>query len=187
MSLENVAELEKKFGKLFIIIPDEPIELVRPCHNGTAPEVVNIDTWHLDSIKLKSARQSGFEYTGKGVTIAVLDTGIDTSRNVNVYDKVEEVLATLEDVATAIGALAVFKHACGLLASGLDPKRRLSAFMPGYHTAEKNALEAWEASVAKDGRRAVKLLFSDYYVQKAKLEALLAAEFTLTATADRVE
>ena len=105
----------------------------------------------------------------------------------NIYDKVEEVLTALDDVATAIGALAVFKHTCGLLASGLDSRGRLSAFMPSYHTAEKNALEAWEASVAKDGRRAVKLLFSDYYVQKTKLEALLAAEFTLTATQDRVE
>lgn len=55
------------------------------------------------------------------------------------------------------------------------------------HTAEKNALEAWETRVAKDGRRAVKLLFADYYVQKAKLEALLAAEFTLTATPKSVE
>ena len=99
----------------------------------------------------------------------------------NIYDKVEEVLTALEDVATAIGALAVFKHPCGLLAS------RLSAFMPGGDTAEKNALEAWEASVAKDGRRAVQILLRDYREQKAKLEALLAAEFTLTATQDRVE
>ena len=105
----------------------------------------------------------------------------------NVYDKVEEVLTALDDVATAIGALAVFKHTCGLLASGLDTKGRLSAFMPGYHTAEKNSLEAWEASVAKDGRRAVQLLLRDYREQKAKLEALLAAKFTLTATQDRVE
>lgn len=101
--------------------------------------------------------------------------------------KSQTCLCSTLTLATAIGALAVFKHACGLLDSGLDPKRRLTAFMPGYHTAKKNALEAWEASVAKDGRRAVKLLFSDYYVQKAKLEALLAAEFTLTATTDRVE
>ena len=52
----------------------------------------------------------------------------------------------------------------------------MRAFMPGYHTAEKNALEVWEVSVAKDGRRAVQLLLRDYREQKAKLEALLAAE-----------
>lgn len=93
----------------------------------------------------------------------------------NVYDKVEEVLTVLDEVATAIGALVVFKHSSPLAPAGAM-KERLLAFMPGYHTAEKNALEAWEASVAKDGRRAVQLLLRDYREQKAKLEALLAAE-----------
>lgn len=91
----------------------------------------------------------------------------------NTYDKVEEVLSALDEVATAIGALAAFQHA-GYLEK--DWKQRLNAFMPGYHTAEKNALEAWEARVTKDERRAVKLLFADYCVQKTKLEVLLAAE-----------
>ena len=70
----------------------------------------------------------------------------------NIYDKVEEVLTALDDVATAIGALAAFNKS-DPLALRAEWKKRLSAFMPGYHTAEKNALEAWEASVAKDGRR----------------------------------
>ncbi len=104
----------------------------------------------------------------------------------NTYDKVEEVLIALDEVATAIGSLTAFAHS-GVLSPSGAWKQRLLAFMPGYHTAEKNALEAWEARVAKDERRAVKLLFSDYFVQKTKLEALLAAEFTLTATPDRVE
>lgn len=64
----------------------------------------------------------------------------------------------------------------GALAPNYAWKKRLLAFMPGYHPDEKNALEAWEASVAKDGRRAVQLLLRDYREQKAKLEALLAAE-----------
>lgn len=102
----------------------------------------------------------------------------------NIYDKVEEVLTALDEVATAIGALMAFNKTNPLAAEG---KKRLLAFMPGYHTAEKNALEAWEASVGKDGRRAVQLLLRDYREQKAKLEALLTAEFTLTATAERVE
>lgn len=93
----------------------------------------------------------------------------------NTYDKVEEVLSTLDEVATAIGALVAFDHE-GALAPNYAWKQRLLAFMPGYHTAEKNALEAWEASAAKDGRRAVQLLLRDYREQKAKLEALLAAE-----------
>lgn len=104
----------------------------------------------------------------------------------NIYDKVAEVLTALDEVATAIGALVAFDHHSPL-APNWDRRKRLSAFMPGYHTTEKNALETWEASVAKDGRRAVHLLLQDYYCEKAKLEALLAAEFTLTATQDRVE
>lgn len=91
----------------------------------------------------------------------------------NVYNKVEEVLTALDEVATAIGALASFAHAGPL---GRETKVKLLAFTPGYHTDEKNALKAWEASVAKDGRRAVQLLLRDYREQKAKLEALLAAE-----------
>lgn len=91
----------------------------------------------------------------------------------NVYDKVEEVLTALDEVATAIGALVAFGKNNPLEEAW---KKRLLAFMPGYHTAEKNALEAWEASVAKDGRRAVQLLLRDYREQKIKLEALLAAE-----------
>lgn len=102
----------------------------------------------------------------------------------NVYDKVEEVLTALDEVAAAIAALTAFNHS-GVLAS--DRKKHLLAFMPGYHTAEKNALEAWEANIAKDGRRAVQLLLRDYREQKAKLQALLSAEFALTASPDRVE
>jgi hypothetical protein len=91
----------------------------------------------------------------------------------NVYDKVEEVLTALDETATAIGALVAFQHKGALPG---EPKARLRAFMPGYHTPEKAALEVWEGRVAKDLRRAVQLLLRDYREQKAKLEALLSAE-----------
>lgn len=97
----------------------------------------------------------------------------------NVYDKVEEVLTALDEVATAIGALTAFNHKDPLPLRA-EGKKRLLAFVPGYHTVEKNALEAWETSVAKDGRRAVQLLLRDYQEQKAKVEALLAAELPAT-------
>lgn len=35
--------------------------------------------WHLEAIGLIRARQNGYSITGKGVTVAVLDTGIDAS------------------------------------------------------------------------------------------------------------
>lgn len=90
----------------------------------------------------------------------------------NVYDKVEEVLSALDEVATAIGALIAFQK-LDPLPPKANPNQRLLAFRPGYNTAN---LEYWEASVAKDERRAVQLLFKDYQEQKAKLVALLAAE-----------
>ncbi|MDZ8221880.1 S8 family peptidase [Nostoc sp. ChiVER01] len=37
------------------------------------------DLWHLDAIALNIARQNGFTGTGKNITIAVLDTGIDST------------------------------------------------------------------------------------------------------------
>lgn len=45
-----------------------------------------------------------------------------------------------------------------------------------YKGPDGVALEAWEASVAKDQRRAVQLLLRDYRELKSKLVALLAAE-----------
>ena len=62
-----------------LILQDSPIELIQPqCDKNTAKEQLNDDDlWHLEAIGLISNRANGFAYTGQGVTIAVLDTGID--------------------------------------------------------------------------------------------------------------
>lgn len=63
-----------------IIVPDQPIELIRPAQTATIEgNPTNDDLWHLAAVGLDSARKEGFMGTGKGVTVAVLDTGIDST------------------------------------------------------------------------------------------------------------
>ena len=62
------------------IIEDVPLSLVRPIKSGiklSQEQRNDIDTWHLESVQVMRARQSGFSGTGKGVGVAILDTGIE--------------------------------------------------------------------------------------------------------------
>ncbi|MCP2730590.1 S8 family peptidase [Limnofasciculus baicalensis] len=63
------------------VLPDQRIELIRPLRDETSikTEVTDSDLWHLEAIGLKTCRQGGYEYTGKDITIAVLDTGVDAT------------------------------------------------------------------------------------------------------------
>ncbi|MBO3463064.1 S8 family serine peptidase [Aetokthonos hydrillicola Thurmond2011] len=65
------------------VLRDQPIELIQPHRNSDNPrdEVNAADLWHLDAIALKEARQNGFSGTGKNITVAVFDTGIDDSHS----------------------------------------------------------------------------------------------------------
>lgn len=63
------------------IVRDQALELIRPeratlehTHKVTAEEL-----WHLKAIGLDAARTDGFQGSGSGVTVAVLDTGIDAT------------------------------------------------------------------------------------------------------------
>ncbi len=62
-----------------LILRDQPIELIQPERNvaGTKNEVTAADLWHLEAIALNTARQQGFTGTGKNITVAILDTGIN--------------------------------------------------------------------------------------------------------------
>ena len=64
-----------------LVLRDRPIDLIRPVRPATAAAkkkaVTTKDLWHLQSIGLAAARKRGFKGTGAGVTVAVLDTGID--------------------------------------------------------------------------------------------------------------
>ena len=64
-----------------VILRDRPIELIHPRRAVTAARrkkrVSARHLWHLKTIGLEAAREHGFKGVGTGVTIAVLDTGID--------------------------------------------------------------------------------------------------------------
>ncbi|MDF5738918.1 MULTISPECIES: S8 family peptidase [unclassified Nostoc] len=65
-----------------LILRDQPIELIQPQRNAdTKDEITKNELWHLDAIALNIARQNGFTGTGKSITIAVLDTGIDSTHS----------------------------------------------------------------------------------------------------------
>ncbi|MEE9210630.1 MAG: S8 family serine peptidase [Kiloniellales bacterium] len=62
-----------------LVIRDRPIELIKPDRQSAAAKkkLGAGDLWHQRAIGLRAARSKGFEGTGAGVTVAVLDTGID--------------------------------------------------------------------------------------------------------------
>ncbi|MEA5579637.1 S8 family peptidase [Anabaena sp. UHCC 0451] len=62
-----------------LILRDQPIQLIQPERNNAASKdtLSTDDLWHLEAISLNLARQQGFSGTGKDITVAVLDTGID--------------------------------------------------------------------------------------------------------------
>lgn len=64
-----------------LVLRDGPIELIQPRRvtdtKSSAPS--DEDIWHLAAIGLEGARKDGFNGTGTGQTVAVLDTGVDES------------------------------------------------------------------------------------------------------------
>lgn len=62
-----------------MVLRDRPIELIRPTQTVTEAKarVTVGDLWHLKDIGLRAARKKGYGGNGDGVTVAVLDTGID--------------------------------------------------------------------------------------------------------------
>jgi subtilisin family serine protease len=64
-----------------LVVRDQPIDLISPKRTTTTAKtkVTSSDLWHLKAIGLSRARQHGFKGTGGGVTVCVLDTGVDPS------------------------------------------------------------------------------------------------------------
>lgn len=87
---EEAARMRQELPNV-LILRDQAIELIQPERNvaSTKDKLTAVDLWHLDAIRLNSARQNGFIGTGKNITIAVLDTGID-ARHSELQDKVVE-------------------------------------------------------------------------------------------------
>ncbi|NEZ54308.1 S8/S53 family peptidase [Adonisia turfae] len=75
-TLENILEV----SEAATLVKDQVLELTKPFkHQRNVKRILNSDDlWHLEAIGLKRARENGFSYTGKGVTVAVISSGIDS-------------------------------------------------------------------------------------------------------------
>jgi subtilisin family serine protease len=64
-----------------LVLRDQPINLIQPVRAtlDTKTKLVGKDLWHLQAIGLEQVRKNGFKGTGAGVTVAVLDTGVDAA------------------------------------------------------------------------------------------------------------
>jgi len=63
-----------------MVLRDRRLELIRPVRTTSATASPSADSlWHLDAIGLTAAIRANRSLTGKGVRIAVLDTGVDAS------------------------------------------------------------------------------------------------------------
>lgn len=63
-----------------LVVRDQPLSLIEPVKVTLSKDkVLAKDLWQLGAIGLEQARKNGFAGTGKGVTVAVLDTGIAAS------------------------------------------------------------------------------------------------------------
>ena len=62
-----------------LVLKDRPIELIKPDRQAAAARKTLRagDLWHHKAVGLESTRTKGFKGIGTGVTVAVLDTGID--------------------------------------------------------------------------------------------------------------
>ncbi len=78
MSEDEAKNAQKKLLE-FSILKDQTLDLIKPDKITTGfrseDDLTDNDLWHLKAIKYSSQHQ----VTGKGITIAVLDTGIDSS------------------------------------------------------------------------------------------------------------
>lgn len=83
-----IIQMNTSIGKLMeeeltdaFVIENIPVKLVNPQRNkSTAKAMLDLnDIWHLDKIGLTKTKKRSQVFTGKGITIAVLDTGIDPS------------------------------------------------------------------------------------------------------------
>jgi subtilisin family serine protease len=77
MSPEEAERLRKDVPRV-AVLPDRTLELIPPrraAATATA-KVTKTNLWHLKNMGVEAARKRGFGLSGKGVYVAVLDTGI---------------------------------------------------------------------------------------------------------------
>lgn len=79
MSDEDAERMKKELPEVFVL-RDQPLDLIRPRRTASAKKKITAkDLWHQNAVGLTAARKRRFKGSGKGVTIAVLDTGIDAT------------------------------------------------------------------------------------------------------------
>jgi subtilisin family serine protease len=127
---DEAAEMQGDLTNVWVL-RDEPIELIQPARNinSIKSTISDADLWHLEAIKLVEARQGGFNQTGKGVTIAVLDTGVEGNHSelrgkvVESYDFRQGIDPILPQDTNGHGT-----HVAGLISGnqvGVAPESRL--------------------------------------------------------------
>ncbi|MEM7594421.1 MAG: S8 family serine peptidase [Cyanobacteria bacterium P01_A01_bin.83] len=83
MSEEEAKKASQNLAGDAEVLRDRPIELIRPANRDTLSfrgeeELTAADLWHLEAIK-SAVGNNELKATGKNVTVAVLDTGIDST------------------------------------------------------------------------------------------------------------
>ncbi|MCH7761207.1 S8 family serine peptidase [candidate division TA06 bacterium] len=77
---EEAERLRRDFPDA-LVLRDQQIELIRPRRSISSAKhkIKAPDLWHLRAIGIEAARKNGYKGSGRDVTIAELDTGVDPS------------------------------------------------------------------------------------------------------------
>jgi len=81
MADELADQLRTDLPEIYVL-KDQPLELIRPVKLNAFKregELNTSDLWHLEAISYPLGRERGLTGSGRGIGIAVLDTGIDAS------------------------------------------------------------------------------------------------------------
>jgi len=84
MSPEEAEQMRKEVPRA-TVLADRTLELIPPRRGAATAtaKVTKTNLWHLKNIGVEAARKRGFGLSGKGVSIAVLDTGISPHPELN--------------------------------------------------------------------------------------------------------
>ncbi|NJK35895.1 MAG: S8 family serine peptidase [Oscillatoriales cyanobacterium SM2_2_1] len=76
---DEAAALAQTMGGRALILRNRAIGIIpaEQTLRGSRETLEDGDLWHLEALGLKQARQQGYSFTGAGVRVAVMDTGID--------------------------------------------------------------------------------------------------------------
>jgi subtilisin family serine protease len=161
---ESELEAAKRDLPEVAIIPDRTLDLIQPNRRvatAARKSVSHHDLWHLKTIGVMTAKgkRKNKKLTGKGVCIAVLDTGIDATHPQLTANKVKGAYhfsATGQAVSqpTSIDTDGHGTHVAGLIAgdkTGVAPQAELisAVMIPGGQGRLKDFIFAldWAASV----------------------------------------